>query len=79
MTSRLRLGSYVSNAGAAYAALAREWGEPEADLITAPYVLAGTVPEIVAKLRDVESRRGITRYAVRAPAIDVIAQVQAAY
>jgi probable F420-dependent oxidoreductase len=69
----------TDDAGATYAELAEEWGETEADLTTAPYVLAGTVAEIVAKLRDVESRWGITRYAVRAPAIDVIARVRAAY
>ena len=44
----------------------------EAELAAAPYTLVGTAEEIVAKVRENERRWGITRYAVRAPAIEVL-------
>jgi probable F420-dependent oxidoreductase len=69
----------TDDAGAAYAEMAKEMEEDEADLVAAPYALAGTVGEIVAKLREAERRWGITRYAVRVPAIDTVAEVLAAY
>lgn len=47
-------------------------GLTEADLAAAPYTLVGTADEIVAKVRENERRWGITRYAVRAPAIEVL-------
>jgi hypothetical protein len=44
----------------------------EAELQAAPYVLVGTADEIVAKVRENERRWGITRYAVRRPALDLL-------
>jgi probable F420-dependent oxidoreductase len=69
----------TDDAGAAYAELAEELEEDEADLVVAPFVLVGTVGEIVAKLREAERRWGITRYAVRVPAIGTVTEVMAAY
>jgi probable F420-dependent oxidoreductase len=43
------------------------------DLRQAPYILAGTEDEIVAAVREHRRRWGITRYAVRPPALDVLA------
>ena len=51
----------------------------EAELAAVPYVLIGTQREIIAKLGDIERRWGITRFAVRRPALDVISAVIAAY
>jgi len=69
----------TGDAQAAYAEMAKELDEDVADLIAAPYVLAGTPAEIAAKLREVESRWGITRYAVRVPAIETVTAVLALY
>jgi len=65
----------TDDAGAGYAAYAKEAETDEAVLAAAPYVLIGTRSEIVAKLHDVERRWGITRFAVRRPAIDVVAGI----
>ena len=63
----------VTDDGAAtYAKWAAEMDEDEADLTAAPYAFAGTVDEITAKLREVESRWGITRFAVRTFAVEAI-------
>lgn len=69
----------TDDAGASYAKWAEELSEDETDIVAAPYVLAGTVDEIVGKLRDVERRWGITRYAVRRPAIDGVAKILEGY
>jgi len=69
----------TEDAAAAYAEMAKELDEDEADLAAAPYVLAGTPAEIAAKLREIEQRWGITRYAVRVPAIETITAVMGAY
>jgi probable F420-dependent oxidoreductase len=42
------------------------------ELRRSPYVLAGTEDEIVAAVREHRRRWGITRYAVRAPALDLL-------
>jgi probable F420-dependent oxidoreductase len=68
----------TDDAGAAYAAYAKEVETEEAVLAAAPYVLIGTQSEIVTKLRDVERRWGINRFAVRRPAIDAVAAILAA-
>ena len=65
----------TDDASAAYAERGEDLDVTEADLAAAPYVLVGTVDEIVAKLREVERRWGITRFAVRQPAIDTVAAV----
>ncbi|GAB2598090.1 LLM class F420-dependent oxidoreductase [Paractinoplanes abujensis] len=65
----------TDDAGAAYSAYAKEVDADEDDLIACPYVLAGTLDEIAAKLRDLESRWGITRFAVRRPALDGVAEL----
>lgn len=69
----------TDDAGASYAKWAEELSEDETDIVAAPYVLAGTVDEIAGKLRDVERRWGITRYAVRRPAIDGVAKILEGY
>ena len=63
----------TDDGGAAYAAMAAEFEEDETELIAAPYVLAGTRGEIAAKIAEVGRRWGITRFAVRLPAIDTVA------
>ncbi|MBM2618919.1 LLM class flavin-dependent oxidoreductase [Actinoplanes sp. LDG1-06] len=65
----------TDDAGAAYAAYAQEVGEDEQAVATCPYVFAGTLDEIRAKMRDVENRWGITRFAVRRPAIDAVSEI----
>ncbi|MGK5681048.1 LLM class flavin-dependent oxidoreductase [Actinoplanes sp. URMC 104] len=66
----------TGDAGAAYAAYAKESEEDEGAVATCPYVFAGTVGEIAAKLRDVERRWGITRFAVRPPAVAGVAELR---
>jgi probable F420-dependent oxidoreductase len=48
------------------------------DLLTAPFVLIGTVDEIIDRVLDARRRWGIVRYTIRTPAIDDIAHVIAA-
>jgi probable F420-dependent oxidoreductase len=62
----------TADAGAIYAELAESTSTPAEDLAAAPYLLVGTIEEIAAKIKAVESRWGITRFAVRRPAIDVV-------
>ncbi len=72
------LVQYVAVTHDAGGELARAFGDvdlSEAELQTAPYVLVGTVDEIVAKVRENERRWGITRYAVRRPALDLLGPV----
>jgi probable F420-dependent oxidoreductase len=69
----------TEDAASAYAEMAVELDESEADLAAAPYVLAGTATEIATKLREIESRWGITRYAVRVPAIETVTKGLDAY
>jgi probable F420-dependent oxidoreductase len=69
----------TDDAGKMYANWSKEIGQSESDLIAAPFILAGTQSEIITKLREVESRWGITRYAVRKAAIDHIEPLLAAY
>ena len=47
------------------------------DVLSAPFVLIGTVDEIADKVLEVRHRWGIDRYTVRAPAIDDINRVLA--
>jgi hypothetical protein len=63
----------TDDAGAAYAAYAKESEQDEADVTAAPYVLMGTQGEMAAKLAAIEHRWGITRFTVRVDAIDAIA------
>ncbi|MEV4345095.1 LLM class flavin-dependent oxidoreductase [Actinoplanes sp. NPDC049596] len=58
----------TDDAGAGYAAYAKEVEMDEAELIAAPYALIGTKSEIVAKLAEIERRWGIKRFAVRTTA-----------
>jgi probable F420-dependent oxidoreductase len=62
----------TDDGGAVYAAYAKEAEVDEAALAACPYVFAGTRDELAAKLRDVENRWGIKRFAVRPPAIDAV-------
>jgi probable F420-dependent oxidoreductase len=62
----------TADAGAELATVFRELDLTEAELQAAPYVLVGTADEIVAKVRDNERRWGISRYAVRRPALDLL-------
>lgn len=62
----------TDDAGAYYAEQAEEMQTPEQVLRDAPYVLAGTEDEIVAQVREHERRWGITRYAVRRNALDLL-------
>jgi probable F420-dependent oxidoreductase len=61
----------TDDAEGAAASLASQLGNVStADLLSAPYVLMGTVDEIVEELRRHQRRWGINRYVVRAPMID---------
>jgi probable F420-dependent oxidoreductase len=69
------LVQYVAVTDDAGAELAKTFGEldlTEAELQAAPYILVGTADEIVAKVRENERRWGISRYAVRRPALDLL-------
>jgi probable F420-dependent oxidoreductase len=68
----VQLVQETDDAGAVYAEWAKETGIPAEDLAAAPFLLVGTIDEIAAKIRAVESRWGISRFAVRRPAIDVV-------
>jgi probable F420-dependent oxidoreductase len=54
------------------AGLADDTGLAPAQLAQVPYVLVGTADEIVAAVREHRRRWGISRYAVRRPALDVL-------
>lgn len=49
-----------------------------ADILGAPYVLIGTVPEIVKEIRGHRERWGFDRYVVGADAIDAASEIMAA-
>ncbi|MFC4072041.1 LLM class flavin-dependent oxidoreductase [Actinoplanes subglobosus] len=51
---------------------AEEIGMSVSDLLAAPFVLIGTVDEIRTSIERHEKRWGITRYAVRTPALDAV-------
>ncbi|WIM97415.1 LLM class flavin-dependent oxidoreductase [Actinoplanes oblitus] len=67
----------TEDAGATYAKWAAEAELSEAEMALAPYVLAGTVTEIRAKLAENERRWGLTRYAVRVPAFEAAVALMA--
>jgi len=48
------------------------------DVLAVPYVLIGTIPEIVEQLHSARDRWGITRWVVRVGALDVAEQILAA-
>jgi probable F420-dependent oxidoreductase len=68
----VQLVQVTDDAGAVYAERAKDSTASEEDMAAAPYMLVGTIEEIAAKIKAVESRWGITRFAVRRPAIDVV-------
>ena len=65
----------TGDAEAALADTARRTGLPVDELRQVPYLLVGTEDEIVASIREHERRWGITRYAVRRPALDALTDV----
>lgn len=65
----------TDDAGAAVAAIARETGMSENEVLAAPFLLIGTQEEIIAAVGENERRWGITRYVVREDAIDDIAMM----
>jgi probable F420-dependent oxidoreductase len=65
----------TGDAEAALADTARRTGLPVDELRQVPYLLVGTEDEIVASIREHERRWGITRYAVRRPALDALTGV----
>jgi alkanesulfonate monooxygenase SsuD/methylene tetrahydromethanopterin reductase-like flavin-dependent oxidoreductase (luciferase family) len=65
----------TGDAEAALADTAGRTGLPVDQLRQIPYLLVGTEDEIVTSLREHERRWGITRYAVRRPALDALAGV----
>ena len=65
----------TDDAQAAAAPHAAELGMPVADLLEAPFVLIGTAAEMRAAAERHAKRWGITRYAVREPALETIAEV----
>ena len=58
--------------------LAQDTGLPGGDLLAVPYVLIGTITQIVEQLVDARERWGITRWVVRLDALEVAEQVVAA-
>lgn len=62
---------------AAHALADRVPGLSASDVLTAPYVLVGSVEEIADHLAMVRSRWGITRFVVRPPTLDPVEQVVA--
>ncbi|GLW30679.1 LLM class flavin-dependent oxidoreductase [Actinoplanes regularis] len=67
----------TDDAGATYAEWAKLAGISEAEVALTPYVMAGTVGELRAKLAENERRWGIARYVVRRPGFDVAATLLA--
>jgi probable F420-dependent oxidoreductase len=65
----------TEDAGATYAKWAQELEEDEADMAAAPYAFAGTIAEITTKLREIEARWGITRFAVRTFDVEAVMTV----
>jgi probable F420-dependent oxidoreductase len=63
----------TDDAGEAYAAYGKEVDLDPGVLETAPFVLIGTAGEIATKLRDIERRWGITRFALRRDAMEAVA------
>lgn len=68
----VQLVEVTDDAGQVYAEWAKDTGMSEEDLAAVPYLLVGTIEEIAAKIGAVESRWGITRFAVRKPAIEAV-------
>jgi alkanesulfonate monooxygenase SsuD/methylene tetrahydromethanopterin reductase-like flavin-dependent oxidoreductase (luciferase family) len=68
----VQLVEVTDDAGKVYAEWAKDADVPEEDLVAAPYLLVGTIEEIAAKIAAIESQWGITRFAVRKPAIEVV-------
>jgi probable F420-dependent oxidoreductase len=68
----VQLVQVTDDAGAVYAEWRDESSPSEDVLAASPYMLVGTIEEIAAKIKAVESRWGITRFAVRRSAIDVV-------
>jgi probable F420-dependent oxidoreductase len=62
----------TDDAGSFWAGKAADTGVPENELRQSPYLLAGTGDEIVAAVREHERRWGITRYAVRGEALELL-------
>ena len=52
-------------------------GLTKADALATPFALIGTPAEIVDHVRTVKRRWGITRYVVRAPALDAVEAILA--
>ncbi|GGR80378.1 LLM class F420-dependent oxidoreductase [Micromonospora fulviviridis] len=63
----------TDDAEAAAASIAADTGLSVADLLATPFVLIGTADEIVAAVSRHQRRWGITRFVVRADAVDVLA------
>jgi len=62
----------TDDADAVYAAKAKEIDIAESELRAAPYLLIGTADEIVSAVREHGRRWGITRFAVRRNALDLL-------
>jgi probable F420-dependent oxidoreductase len=69
----------TDDAGAAAELLAeRVRGTTVDDLLAAPFVLIGTIAELVSKIQEQQRRFGISRYVVRAPAREAAARLLSA-
>jgi hypothetical protein len=62
----------TDDAGAVLAERFKDVDLTEAELQAAPYLLVGTADEIVGKIRELDRRWGIARFAVRRPALDAL-------
>ncbi|MFG3298673.1 LLM class flavin-dependent oxidoreductase [Micromonospora chersina] len=63
----------TDDAEAAAASIAADTGLSAADLLATPFVLIGTADEIVAAVAEHRRRWGVTRFVVRADAVDALA------
>ncbi len=69
----VQLVAVTDDAGAVLAETAQQTGLSEAELVAAPFILVGTTDEIVHAIGQHERRWGITRFVIRAAAIDAVA------
>jgi probable F420-dependent oxidoreductase len=67
----------TDDAGAVLAERFKDVDLTEAELQAAPYLLVGTADEVVAKVRELDRRWGIARFAVRRPALDLLGPLMA--
>jgi probable F420-dependent oxidoreductase len=69
----------TDDAGAVVAERVKDMNLTEAELLASPFVLIGTADEIVSAIAEHKRRWGITRYVVRANALDSLAPLMSRF